>query len=243
MRGRELRSLRDHALHRRRLIIRQHRRDLHLLARREFDLLAAHGRKAAARCAQALGDVLAHGHVGDVEVEVEIHDLLPGAAGDRAGGRMNVIGSEIGAARFVLADQLLETLELPFAHVREILSFGPPRRVIVEIHRYVQLASDALAQLLRQLDALLDSHAGDRNKRDHIDGAHARVLALMDVQVDQLRRFLGDAEARLHARVGRADEREDAAMMIGVRLDVQNRHPGRLRRVDDRLNLSLIPAF
>ena len=56
---------------------------------------------------------------------------------------------------------------------------GPRRRVLVEIDRNVQLLADALAELLRQLDAILHGHAAHRNEGADVGRAEARVLARM----------------------------------------------------------------
>ncbi len=80
--------------------------------------------------------------------------------------------------------------------------------------------------LPRQLGAVLERQALDRHERHHVGRAHARVLAPVLGQVDQLAAALHRAERRLHHRIGLAREGEHGAVVVRVHLAVEQRDAG-----------------
>ncbi|MPN37616.1 hypothetical protein SDC9_185136 [bioreactor metagenome] len=67
--------------------------------------------------------------------------------------------------------------ELPLANAREILAVRRGSRGLIEEDGDARLRPDALADALGERDALLHRDIANRNKRNHIHRAHARMLA------------------------------------------------------------------
>ncbi len=65
------------------------------------------------------------------------------------------------------------------------------------------------------------SSVGDRHERHDVGGADSRVRALMPAQVDPLARAGDPGEERVYELVLVPDEREDRAVVVGVRVDVE----------------------
>ena len=81
---------------------------------------------------------------------------------------------------------------------------------------------NAAAHFPRNLHAVFDGDLPNRNERDHIRRADARMFTAMSGQINALKRFPGGNEGRLGHGFGRADERDDGAVVIRVALLVQH---------------------
>ena len=97
--------------------------------------------------------------------------------------------AEIGRATR-LGDLVLEALVLAAPDVGQLHPLGPRRRVRVEEDRELEAGRDPLAEVPRQLDAVVHRGRAERHERDDIDGADPRVLAGVGVHVDLVDRDL-----------------------------------------------------
>ena len=114
---------------------------------------------------------------------------------------------EVGRALRRRADVVANALELAATHVGEILAVGARGGALVEEDGDAELAPDALAELARERDAVLHRRALERDERDDVGGAHARVLARVRVEVDQPLRLADAGEGRVGDDVDRARRR------------------------------------
>ena len=177
--------------------------------------------ETAGRVAHAAGNLLGDADVGSVEEDVIGDQGLAGADHSRA-GRTHSFGSQIGLVVGVGGDGLFDALKLAVTNVFQVNTVFSDGGILVIINRDVERIRDTLAKPARHLDALLHGYAGDWHKRHNIGRSHARVFALMMVEVDQLRRP-GNAEVGgFFNRLGCADKRQNGAVMVNIRVPVEH---------------------
>ena len=126
-----------------------------------------------------------------------------------------------------------QPFELAAPDIFEVLARRIRRRVFVQEDRQREPRRHVGGNRLRQLHALRHRHAFDRNERHHVDGAHARMFALVRAQVDVGKRALEQHRNAGGQRRGVAGQREDRAVVRGVGLHVEHaqaRAPPRARR-------------
>ena len=136
---------------------------------------------------------------------------------------MDPVGSEVGNARRILSDQVPQPLELRAPDVREVAAFGAGGGGFVQEDRQGELGADPRADRPGEQDRVGHRRPLDRHEGQHVDGAHARVGPLVDGQVDQVDSLLRDREGGFFDGSGRAGEREDAAVVVAVRGEVEDR--------------------
>ena len=78
---------------------------------------------------------------------------------------------------------------------------------------------------------------------NHVGRAHARMRALMPGQVDQLRRLAHAANGRFLNGFALADQRDHAAVVVGIHLAVEQIDAGHLHGFDDGIDLGRVAAF
>ena len=99
------------------------------------------------------------------------------------------------------------------------------------------------AHVTRHGYAVFDCDAFDRNKRNHVGGAHARMRALMLRQVDQLRGLPYPADRRFLNRVAVADQSDHAAVVVGIHLAVEELDTRDFHGVDNGVDFGFVAAF
>ena len=133
--------------------------------------------------------------------------------------------------------QLLgQRLILAGAADRQILPLGAEGRRLVAVGRDVQFAGDAFGQVTGQRRALFQRNPRNRDQRQDVRGAHARVRPLVAAHVDQLRGPLHAGKGRSDNRFGVADEGYDRAVGRLARIHIKHLHAA--RRLDGRHDLS-----
>ncbi len=137
-----------------------------------------------------------------------------------------------------------QPFELPSPHIFKIHALRPRRRRFVIKHRYPVALPDFVAYPPGQRHAILDGHAIDGNKRQHVRRAHARMRTLVFRQVDQFHGFAGAQDSRFRHRLRFARQRDYAAVMVGVHFAIQHiyaRHTAHRR--DNGIDLRGVAAF
>lgn len=109
-----------------------------------------------------------------------------------------------------------QAFELSPAHAFEALSLLMSSRGPVKVDRDSQLSPQTLAQAVRCSDAFIHSDTFERNDRDHVQGAHAGVHALMAAQVDRIDHYRSQSENRLRHCRQTAGKCEDGPVVIGI---------------------------
>src|SRR5207249_4936588 len=92
------------------------------------------------------------------------------------------------------------------ADIREVAPVRRAAGVLVEEDGDGELFADALSEAAGKLDAVVHRDVRDRNERDDVDRADARMRPAMRRHVDQLDALPDEAEGSLEHRVGLADE-------------------------------------
>ena len=115
--------------------------------------------------------------------------------------------TEIRLARRISRNLRPNALELPTPNVFQILPLRSSRRCLVQINRYPVSLPDFRSDVPRHGHAILDGHAINRNKRDHVSRPHPRMCALMLIQIDQLSSLAYAANRRFLDRLAFAPAR------------------------------------
>jgi len=82
---------------------------------------------------------------------------------------------------------------------------------------------DRAADAPREGHGLGRPDADERDEREHVEGAEARVDTPMATHVDDLHDARREGERRRPDGVRGAEDREDRALVVGVRVDVRER--------------------
>jgi len=139
---------------------------------------------------------------------------------------------------------LYERLELAASDVFQVCAIGKARGGLVKIDRDFQFAPDLGAEPLGELHTLFQRDTLDRNKRNHVGRADARVRTLLLGQIDQRDGLLHRAERSIGNRGRRTGEGQHAAVMIGIGFTIQQDHLGNGEDcLYDCVNFSGIAAF
>ena len=93
-----------------------------------------------------------------------------------------------------------------------------------------ELLRDPSSQFLSETNGLGHGRRTDRHKRDDVRRPHARMLAPLNVEVDQFGSDLHHPEHGLEKRLPLADQADHAAIVVGIALDVENGHSRHLPR-------------
>src|SRR5262249_21073497 len=111
-----------------------------------------------------------------------------------------------------------------------------------EEHGDLQLVTDTAAERARELRAVVEGEVLDRDERNHVGRAHARVLAAVVVEVDEPGRALDDPEGRFDHGLWLAGAAQHPAVVVGVHLAVEERRARHGRDRLDQLVDDLAPA-
>ena len=223
----------DDVAQRHRVVVVHVRRDLRPVAVVQVEAERAHPGQAAAGLAQPGRDVLRHGEVVRHEIHVEGHER-PASRGEHGARRRvrrarAVVGHEL--ARLDPARELLR------AAAPDPRALGVLRRrgeLPVEEHRHAQL----LADQRRRCEHLADRGAVpllvEVHHRHHVERADVRMDSRVRADVDARDGRAGPVQERLgHLALARR-EREDGAVVIRVRVEVEEAR--RRKRPPDRLD-------
>ena len=92
-------------------------------------------------------------------------------------------------------------------------------------------------------DAVFDGDAFDGNERDHVGGPHARMGSRVVVEIDEFRRLADAADGGFLNGFALAHQCDDAAVVVGVHLAIEQVNAGHFHGVDDGVNFRLVAAF
>ena len=200
---------------------------------------ALHKAHPAARKADRLGDFLRDVDIGRIQENVVGDQKLARAHDGRARRRMHPRLAEVRLARRIGRNLRANSFKLPAPDVFQILPLRRSRRRLVQINRNLKSLPDLLAHMTRHGDAILDGHAINRNERHHVGRAHARMRALMLGQINQLRGLAHAANRRFLDRLPLADQRDHAAVVVGIHLAIEQIDAVDLHRLDDGVHFCL----
>ena len=157
------------------LEVGQVHRDLGQAAHQESRAL--HKAHAAVREAHGLGDFLGDIDVGRVEEDVVGDQKLARADHRRARRGMHARLAKIRTARGVGGDLGADAFELAAANILQALAFRSSGGGLVEINGNLKALPDLLADVVRHGHAVFDRDAVDRDERNDVGCAHARMRA------------------------------------------------------------------
>ena len=200
--------------------------------------------QAAVAATDGACHALGHRHVGGGQVGVVRDEHRPGADGHRACRRMHPRLADVRAPRGVGPDGVPDAFELSRAHPRQILPLRQPSCLAVQIDGDLQLLPHLGAEAGGEIDRLRGGGVAQGHEGDHVGGAHPWMLALMAGEVYERRRHPHHPQHRIHERRPLTDERDHAAVVVGVLLDVEQRHPRFVLHLGhDAGDLRLVPAL
>ena len=171
-------------------------------------------------------DLLGEREVVGLEVDVVGDQERAGPHHGGAGRRMPPSRPEVGLVGRS-RDQRLEALELRLADVAQHPSLRSRRRLSIQVDRQFVVRGEPPAERAGERDALVHGAALERDERDHVDRADARVLTLVAAEIDSFDRHRGRGERGLGDRVDVPGKGEHAAVVVGVRGRVEQRHTAR----------------
>ena len=144
-----------------------------------------------------------------------------------------------------VGDLVRKLFEAAGADHRQLAPVIVLRRFFVEIDRNLELRRDVGREFLRDRDALFHRRSFERNERHDIDRTDARMLAMMNAQIDARNRRIEQSHRSLTNRIRRfGDIREHRPIVIRIRMNIQQMNAGsRAHRLRDRIDRRLLAAF
>ena len=133
------------------------------------------------------------------ELDVEGDQERPRADRDRAGRDVRRVAEVEAPARVARRARSAKPFELAAPHVGQVLAVRRARGRAVEVRRDAELAPDAGGGAVRERDRVVERRRAERDERQHVERADARVRAAVRAQVDALVR---DARQRDRRRDG-----------------------------------------
>src|SRR5271155_3222644 len=150
--------------------------------------------------------------------------------------------AEIGLARWVGRNVGTDTFELTAANILQVLAFGRGRSRFIKINWDLEAFRDLSSDPARHGYAVFDGDAVNRDKGYDIGCTHARVRALMFGEIDQLGGFAYSSNGGFLDGVALAYQGDDAAVVVGIHLAVEEKNAGNLHGFDDGVNFSGVAA-
>ena len=190
---------------------------------RELEPDRLHARKPPARLAHRGRDGLGDGEVVRLELDVVRHERPPGTDENDAGPRIDLERPEV-RAQLIRVDPPRELFEASTAEER-----GPPAtpHLAVEEHGDAELRTDALGDLEGRAACLGEVGGNDRDERDDVRGADARVDALVPAQVDAVARRRDPGDEGVDEAAPLTHEHEDGPVMVLVGVEGEEAGAGR----------------
>src|SRR5579864_6065511 len=216
-------------------------RDLGQAAHQESSAL--YESHSTARKAHRLGDFLGDFDVWRVQENVIGNQEFARADDGSPCGRMDAGFANVRTARGIGGDLGADAFELSAANIFQALAFGNSGGGLVEINGDAESLPDLLSHVARHGHAVFNGDAVDRDERDYVGSAHARMRASMDIEVDK---FSGPAHAANRGFLNGfalAGEGDNGPVVVGIHLAIQQIDAGHLHGVDDGVNFGFVAAF
>jgi hypothetical protein len=224
-------------VHRRRPVVRQIHRDLHVALRRNRETQCLDRRQSAGTSPHLARNAFRQGNVRRVEQNVPGDQRLAGADGNYAGGRMHGAVADVRRAVRFGRDRVADLLELAAAQVGEVHMVGSHGGTFVEVDRNAQLAPDAVRGGSGERGGVLHRQSPNRDERHDVGGAHSRMRARMARQVDPLDGAGDTGDGRPDDGIRLTGECDHRAIVIHVGLAPEQQDSGYgCDRVDDRVD-------
>ena len=115
-----------------------------------------------------------------------------------------------------------QPFELPAAHIFQVHAIRPRGRRFIKKHWYAVAFPNFVPDAPRQRHAIVQRHALNGDKWQHIRRAHSRMRAGVLGEVDQLHGFACALKCSLSHRIRFSRQRHHAAVVVCVHLPVQN---------------------
>src|SRR6476660_6021180 len=151
--------------------------------------------------------------------------------------------AKIRLARGIGSDLIANAFELSATNVLEVLTFRRSGRGLVEINRNLVALPDLLPDMARHGDAVFNADALNWNKRHNVGCPEPGMRALMLIQIDELCGFPNPTDRRFLDWFALSDERDHAAVVVGVHLAVEKIDAVEFHGLDNGVNFGFVPAF
>jgi hypothetical protein len=93
------------------------------------------------------------------------------------------------------------------------------------------------------LNAIFYGYAFDWNEWDDVGGAHAGMCALMLRKIDYLSGLADTAQYGFHDGLAVTDQRDDAAVVIGIHLAIEEIDAVHFHSFNDCIDFGFVAAF
>ena len=210
------------------LIIGQVHGNLYDVALGQIDAQRLAILESAALLTDGARDLLCDGKIVGIQVDVIRDQREARADGDNAAG-----GMRCGMFLIAVIGNPLRILYL-FRHAfkfalaagSQIPSLFLGRGIFIQIAGHADFLPDALGDDLGNLDAFLGGYAAAGDEGDYIGSAHAGMLSLVMVHIDQLDGLLGHLYGGFFHRLRGAHQCKYAAVVIAVGLNIEYQTAG-----------------
>ena len=151
--------------------------------------------------------------------------------------------AEVRLARRVRLHLFADALELPTPHVFQVLTRRRLRGRLVQIHRDFVALPDFFSHAARHGHAVFQGHAFDRDKRNDIRRAQTRMRARVFREINKLGRLAHAANGGFRHVDRIAHQGDDAAVVVGIHLAVEQIDAIHLHGFDNGVDPRLVSPF
>src|SRR5208283_3933079 len=199
--------------------------------------------QAAARKTHGLRDLLRDVDVGRIQENVVGNQKLARADDGGSGRGMDARLAEIGLARGVGRNVGTDAFELTAANVLQVLTLGRGCGGFIEIDGDLKAFCDLGSYVAGHGYAVFDSDAVDWYEGHYVGCAHTRVRTLMFGEIDQLGGLPHAANGSFLNGIALAYQGNDATVVVGIHLAVEEIDAGNLHGFDNGVNFGRVAAF
>src|SRR5208337_3045464 len=199
--------------------------------------------QAATRSAHRFRDFLGNVDVGRIQEDVIGNEKFARSNHGCPGRGMHARLTEIRLARRIGGNLRADAFELTAANILQVLPFRRSRGGFIKVDGDLETLRNLSSDVSCHGDAVFDSDAVNRDKGHDVGCAHARVRTLMLGQIDQLGGLPYPANGSFLNGIALAYQGDDAAVVVGIHLAIEEIDPGNLHGFDNGINFRRVAAF
>src|SRR6185369_2993817 len=149
----------------------------------------------------------------------------------------------VGLTRWVGRNVVANPFELSAPNIFQVLPLGRCGCRLVQVDRDLITLPYLFAYVPRHGYAVFNAQAFDWNEGNNLGCTHAWMRSLMFSEIDQLSGFTHASNGRFLDGLALADQCNDATVVIGIHLAIEQVHTINFHGVDDGVNLGFVAPF